>query len=218
MEIRLPRLWMLRLRTSPHMSLKMENLPMLRYVYYYTVSELPELLDGYVVVQQLQRLLQMPTLRHLQLHDQLPTVNVLAKLQVNCLDLQCLDIGMIVLSFGNIVHLLQALGRLHTFVFAIRNIWTPAPGIDLVRVQALSESVQLLRMYVVGRMRHSPVLLPTEEIVSRLPRLAKIQLQDGIAAMQDFVRRMKAEQRFAWSAAVADRVSIAKVDMLDKQM
>ncbi|KAJ2321088.1 hypothetical protein IWW51_004495 [Coemansia sp. RSA 2702] len=167
------------------MSLKMENLPMLRYVYYYTVSELPELLDGYVVVQQLQRLLQMPTLRHLQLHDQLPTVNVLAKLQVNCLDLQCLDIGMIVLSFGNI---------------------------------ALSESVQLLRMYVVGRMRHSPVLLPTEEIVSRLPRLAKIQLQDGIAAMQDFVRRMKAEQRFAWSAAVADRVSIAKVDMLDKQM
>ncbi|KAJ1739368.1 hypothetical protein LPJ68_004745 [Coemansia sp. RSA 1086] len=193
MTIKLPRLRMLRLRTSRNMTLALHNLPALRYVRYYTLSELPESLDGRIVVEQFQRLLQVPTLHHLRFYDQLPTVSVLNGLQVDCTELTYLDIGMIVLSFRNIVHMLDRLYRLHTFMFALRNTWT-SPQSQQLHSDALSRSVEKLKIYIIGAMPKSNMLSPVEEIVSRLPLLAEMVVQEGKHALQTFLNRMKDEQ------------------------
>ncbi|KAJ2451635.1 hypothetical protein EV183_003466 [Coemansia sp. RSA 2336] len=207
MGIRLPQLRMLRLRTSRNMTLPLHNLPALRYVRYYTLPELPESLDGRIVVEQFQRLLQVPTLHHLRFYDQLPTVSVLNDLQVGCTELTYLDIGMIVLSFRNIVHMLDCLYRLHTFMFALRNTWTSSQSQQLY-TDMLSRSVERLKIYAVGTVPKATVLSPIEEIVSRLPRLAEVAVQEGKHALQAFMNRLKDEQKYSWSSAVADRICI----------
>ncbi|KAJ1869784.1 hypothetical protein LPJ55_005131 [Coemansia sp. RSA 990] len=184
-----------------------EQLKALLYVRYYTLSELPESLDGRIVVEQFQRLLQVPTLHHLRFYDQLPTVSVLNGLQVDCTELTYLDIGMIVLSFRNIVHMLDRLYRLHTFMFALRNTWT-SPQSQQLHSDALSRSVEKLKIYIIGAMPKSNMLSPVEEIVSRLPLLAEMVVQEGKHALQTFLNRMKDEQKYPWSSAVADRVCI----------
>ncbi|KAJ2341690.1 hypothetical protein GGF43_006113, partial [Coemansia sp. RSA 2618] len=175
-------------------------------VYYYTQSEQAESLDGNVVVRQLQRLMQMPRLRYLRFHDQLPTANILNEMHVRCFNLEYLDIGMIVLSFRNAVHLLSELKHLHTLKCAIHNTHArSARALSDLGDGALSWSVQLLRIYVVGHAAQNSGLSPVEEIVSRLPLLTSIQVHDRVNAMYRFVAQMGNEQRFAWSKAVADR-------------
>ncbi|KAJ2908808.1 hypothetical protein GGI21_002512 [Coemansia aciculifera] len=222
-EIVLPRLRAICLRTSRRMSLNYAHLPVLEHVTYYTRSEIPERLEGVEVCEQLVNLLRHPRLRFLRYYDQLPAVCLLSSLDIRCSGLAYLDIGLVTISFDNVEHILSALPRLCSFVFAISDRWSmiqPNRGEEILL--PLSVSVQFLGMYVVaaaaaGELQHDDsTLTPSQMVMSRLPLLRKLCLQDGVDDARKFLGCMKQEQRFAWSQEVFDNVEIAAMDLFGR--
>ncbi|KAJ2887247.1 hypothetical protein H4R27_000044 [Coemansia aciculifera] len=220
-EIVLPRLRAIRLRTSRHMSLNRAHLPALEYVTYYTYSQVPESLSGEQVSNQLCCLLRLPNLLYLRYYDQVPAVCLLSSVDVQCYNLRYLDVGLITISYDNVECILAALPRLCSFILAISDRWSAIqPMQDQLQLVPLSVSVQLLGIYVADT---DPVLqfdisaeTPLQMIMSRLPMLRKLYLQDDVDGARRFLDSMKHERRFAWSQDVADQVEVSQMDFFGR--
>ncbi|KAJ2448258.1 hypothetical protein GGF42_005171 [Coemansia sp. RSA 2424] len=220
-EIELPRLRAIRLRTSRLMTLNHAHLPALEHVSYYTRSELPERLEGPEVCSQLIDLLRHPTLTYLQYYDQLPAVGLLSRLDVKCCNLRYLDVGLITISYENVECILAALSHLCSLTLSISDRWSAIQRKDSrIQLTPLSASVQLLGMYVAAGdpdLQHdSSAVTPSRMIMSRLPMLRKLCLQDSVDSARRFLNLMKQEQRFAWSQNVADNVNVVCMDLFGR--
>ncbi|KAJ2062102.1 hypothetical protein GGI17_002669 [Coemansia sp. S146] len=199
-EIVLPRLRAIRLRTSRHMSLNRAHLPALEHVTYYTHSQVPESLSG----------------------EQVPAVCLLSSVDVQCYNLRYLDVGLITISYDNVECILAALPCLCSFILAISDQWSAIqPMQDQPQLVPLSVSVQLLGIYAADT---DPVLqfdisaeTPLQVIMSRLPMLRKLYLQDNVDGARRFLDSMKHERRFAWSQDVADQVEPEPLNTLSER-
>ncbi|KAJ2089354.1 hypothetical protein IW140_003168 [Coemansia sp. RSA 1813] len=221
LTIVLPRLQLIRTRTSQAMSFALENVPSLTYVSYYMTSEFPERLGSRVVVGQFRRLLMHRGLQYLRFYDQVPPVQLSsAHLQIECIALKYLDMGVIIVSFEAVVFLLRALKQVHTFFCAIND----GQLISQTMVAELgdrpvSESLRLLGFYIIGgsvsssQQYHVATRRPSEEIYCRMPNLHQLQLQGGSSRACEFLNKQKKEHRFEWSGSVAERVEVLDVDL-----
>ncbi|ORX72653.1 hypothetical protein DL89DRAFT_290514 [Linderina pennispora] len=151
MQIELPELTTLATHTAAGMDLVPANVPNLRSAEYSIQPFSAERLRDEAVSAQLHRLLLLPHLHRLLLHDQIPTVSVRTD-QVDLwhYELRYLNVGLITVSFGD-----QALSNtLHTLaMYVIRNktliidrrpsevILARLPQLALVQVQADSLAV-----------------------------------------------------------------------------
>ncbi|KAJ2813551.1 hypothetical protein H4S07_000602 [Coemansia furcata] len=218
-EIVLPRLRVVRLRTSRRMALNHGNLPSLEHVTYYARAEVPERLDAEHVCGQLAGLLRHANLRFLRFYDQVPAVCLLSPVDVRCHGLRYLDLGLITVSYDNVERILGALPHLSWVFLAINDRWSAIqpmrdPGAPL------SDSVQVLGIYVANSdplLRYDcGALTPSRMVVARLPRLRKLCVQDDVAGVKGFLDLMGNEQRFPWSRAVADQVNVNAIDLFGR--
>ncbi|KAI8320199.1 hypothetical protein GQ54DRAFT_225346 [Martensiomyces pterosporus] len=211
----LPSLRKLRVRTSANMHLDTSNLPSLEDVYYYIRSEHPERLSGDAVIDHFRRLLEVPTLRTLTFYDQLPAVHLNPYLKVECQYLTYLDVGLATFPYFNIEDLLASLKHLHTFSFAINNVW---PGNDEPKLSnaPLSLSLQFMGLYVITPGFLPPGTSPSEAVLARLPSLTKLHLQNGVENVRQFFNKMKHQNAFEWSARVADTIKVSRDDLFER--
>ncbi|KAJ2464639.1 hypothetical protein GGI03_003106 [Coemansia sp. RSA 2337] len=222
-EIVLPRLRAIRLRTSRNMSLNRAHLPALKHVTYYTRAQVPESLSGEQVSNQLHNLLRLPNLLYLRYYDQVPAACLLQSVDVRCHNLRYLDVGLITISYDNVECILAALPRLCSFTLAIINQWSAIqPMTHQPQSVPLSVSVQRLGIYAAGAHPDPDydydlgTEAPLEMILSRLPMLRKLYLQDNVDATRRFLDSMKNERRFAWSQDVADQVDVKQMDLFGR--
>ncbi|PIA17261.1 hypothetical protein COEREDRAFT_80606, partial [Coemansia reversa NRRL 1564] len=207
----LPRLRNLRIHASRTMHLNIENLPALTQVHYYTMFGITETIGGKDVVENLQNLLAIPSLRYLKYEDQLPTTRVvLSDVGICCLELVRMDLRMVMMSYDTIVRLFNILKHLQMFMSAINNTWY---GQSLRRMSPLSKSVQLLRFYVVGDYGGISDRSPVEEIVVQLPTLLELRLYENTRAMKALLNQAGDRNLYEWSAHVAKHVKIKRTDI-----
>ncbi|KAJ2389309.1 hypothetical protein GGI05_003540 [Coemansia sp. RSA 2603] len=204
----LSRLRTLRLRMSNDMDLRAEQVPSLEYVSYYRYSRFLDDISGTVIARQFSQLLQIKSLQFLRFHDRIPPIQLNTHLDVECLDLRHLDLGFIILPLYNVVRLFRRLTCLHTAAFAVYNQWQPN-DFTIDDDEAISNSVERLIMYIIEPTHTSPTdIVPSVEIMTRLPKLHKLYLQPGVESASAVFNRMKEIERFSWSAEVAERVEI----------
>ncbi|KAJ2707835.1 hypothetical protein FB645_000397 [Coemansia sp. IMI 203386] len=209
----LPQLKMIRLRTAQTMLLDIDKLPQLEYVSYYHHDTEVRNISGTAIAEQFARVLKAPKLQFLRFHDQLPPIRLNANPEIYCLSLRQMDLGLMILSFSSVVYLLGKLAFLHTAAFAVNNSWEPS--LRLGDERWLSDSVQKLRLYVIGDQKLFPNgYSSSEEIVSRLPKLLELTLQADVEHAKAFFRNN--QNRFEWSLKVAENIRIRAEDLFSR--
>ncbi|KAJ1955262.1 hypothetical protein EC988_001981, partial [Linderina pennispora] len=210
--IELPELTTLATHTAAGMDLVPANVPNLRSAEYSIQPFSAERLRDEAVSAQLHRLLLLPHLHRLLLHDQIPTVSVRTD-QVDLwhYELRYLNVGLITVSFGSAIKLLRSLQWLQTLVCTISDLVSVAE--DVPGDQALSNTLHTLAMYVI---RNKTLIIdrrPSEVILARLPQLALVQVQADSLAIDGYLRGLGQQLRFPWSQDVAERVSVVETDL-----
>ncbi|KAJ1800316.1 hypothetical protein LPJ59_001192 [Coemansia sp. RSA 2399] len=215
----LPRLRSIRTRASQTMTFASESVPRLEYASYYSQSEFPEYMSARVVLDQFRRLLTHRGIRYIRYYDQVPPLQLTsAHLEIKCTALQSLDMGIIIVSFDAIVELLRKLKQVHTLYCTINNgEVVPQERVTELGDRPVSESVSILGMCIADnrplRLARVAAREPSDEILCRLPNLRQLQIQGDVDRICELFNRQKDEDRFEWSAKVAEQVEILAVDL-----